>query len=138
MTVTVPNSYFQVDFVCGNAIGQFGGTGSNVTYHAENRYLDGSTGGYETAPSAGFSNFTGFVYIDTNSDEIKDGSEAGVGNVTILLSGVDSQGNAVAMKTITVASGVGLGSYVFAGLQPGTYTVTVPTQPGDLTPARAR
>src|SRR5205085_2013288 len=37
----------------------------------------------------------GFVYVDTNDDGIKQGSEAGIANVTVALSGTDDLGQSV-------------------------------------------
>jgi hypothetical protein len=57
LTVKIPNSYYQIDFVCGQAIGQFepnasnyGPDSANVTYHAEGRFIDSDNGGW-TLPS---------------------------------------------------------------------------------------
>ncbi len=60
LTVTIPNSYYQIDFVCGQAISQlepsqnndaYGPDSANILYHAEDRYI-GSDNGGTTAPSA--------------------------------------------------------------------------------------
>lgn len=54
LTVTIPNSYYQIDFVCGKAIDQFepnqngnayGPDSSLITYHNENRFIDSDSGG---------------------------------------------------------------------------------------------
>jgi len=37
LTVTIPNNYYQIDFVCGAAIDHLGAAGSNVFYSAEGR-----------------------------------------------------------------------------------------------------
>jgi hypothetical protein len=55
LTVRVPNSYYQIDFVCGTAIAQlepggYGPDGANILYHAENRFLSADNGG-TTAPN---------------------------------------------------------------------------------------
>jgi len=71
---------------------------------------------------------TGFVYIDSDGDAIKDGGETvGVPGVTITLSGVDYLGNAIP-PAITNGSGV----YTFTNLLPGTYSLTE-TPPAGLT-----
>ncbi len=49
LKVTVPDGYFQLDFVGGLAIDHLA-TNSNVLYHAQDRYIDGQTGG--TQPDA--------------------------------------------------------------------------------------
>ncbi len=45
VTVKVPNSNFQVDFVCGDVITTFGPAGSNNFYHAQGRFISGDNGG---------------------------------------------------------------------------------------------
>ena len=66
----------------------------------------------------------GFVYEDNSNDGAKGATEAGIGGVTVKLTGTDDLGNAVALTTTTAADG----SYSFANLRPGTYSV-VETQP---------
>jgi hypothetical protein len=45
LMVHIPNCYFQVDFVCGSVISQFGPAGSNIFYHAQQRFISGDNGG---------------------------------------------------------------------------------------------
>jgi hypothetical protein len=51
LTVKVPDGYFQIDFVAGPAIDHLD-TNSNVTYHAQDRFIDGDTGGTQHVPAA--------------------------------------------------------------------------------------
>jgi hypothetical protein len=60
LTITVPNTYYQIDLICGPAITQlepnqnnnaYGPDSANITYHAQNRYIGGQNGG-STAPSS--------------------------------------------------------------------------------------
>ena len=44
LTVTVPDGYFQIDFVAGPAIDHLE-TNPNITYHAQDRFVDGDHGG---------------------------------------------------------------------------------------------
>jgi hypothetical protein len=44
LTVKVPPTYFQVDFVCGLAIDQFGPANSNVFYSAQGRLFSADNG----------------------------------------------------------------------------------------------
>jgi hypothetical protein len=59
LTVRIPNSYYQIDFVCGATIGQlepnqnhnaYGPDSANILYHAQQRFISGDNGG-KTAPS---------------------------------------------------------------------------------------
>jgi hypothetical protein len=70
------------------------------------------------------SSISGNVYHDVNDDGVFDPTESGIGNVVLTLTGVDAFGNAVSLSTTTAEDG----SYAFAGLVPGTYSVTQ-TQP---------
>ena len=74
------------------------------------------------------SSLAGFVYADANDDGTKQGSESGIANVAVTLSGTDDRGNAVSLATTTA----GDGSYSFASLRPGTYTLVATTPSGDL------
>ncbi|MHC5537608.1 beta strand repeat-containing protein [Singulisphaera rosea] len=59
LTVTIPKTYYQIDFVCGSAITQlepnqnnnaYGPDSANILYHAQDRFISGDNGG-TTAPS---------------------------------------------------------------------------------------
>ncbi len=67
---------------------------------------------------------SGYVYKDAGNDGVWDGTPAGISGATVSLSGVDNLGNPVNTSTTTSTDG----SYNFANLRPGTYTVTE-TQP---------
>jgi uncharacterized repeat protein (TIGR01451 family) len=54
----------------------------------------------------------GSVYIDANDNGVREGSEAGIANVPVTLSGTDARGNAVSLNVQTDAAG----AYVFANL----------------------
>src|SRR5437588_7339925 len=63
---------------------------------------------------------SGIVYADTNGDCVRQPAEAGVGGVTITLTGTDNMGNPVNLTTTTAADG----TYSFQNLVPGKYTIT--------------
>jgi uncharacterized repeat protein (TIGR01451 family) len=69
---------------------------------------------------------SGLVWVDTNRNGVRDGGEVVNAGVTVTLTGTDGRGRAVALETITTASG----TYAFTGLQPGTYRVSVKTPSG--------
>jgi hypothetical protein len=70
---------------------------------------------------------SGSVYVDNNVNGVRDASEAGIANVTIILTGTDSQGHAVSLTTTTDEAG----NYSFTGLLPGTYQL-FEVQPGGV------
>ena len=79
------------------------------------KFIDDQDFGYIQGASIG-----NFVWDDLNGDGLQLG-EAGIGGVRIVLSGLDINGNSRTMNTVTATNG----SYQFAGLIAGTYTITV-------------
>ena len=127
LTVTIPNSYYQIDFVCGSAIANFN-PAANITYHGEGRFIDAEHGGSEAAPTA-FASLAGSVFVDNNYDGNFGSNDSGLGGVIVRLTGKDSSGQAVALTRITSKDG----SYNFNGLQPGTYSIKEVTPSGYFT-----
>jgi uncharacterized repeat protein (TIGR01451 family) len=70
------------------------------------------------------SSLGGQVFRDDNNDGIKDPSEPGIPNVSILVAGTDVTGNNVSVTTTTDADG----NWKVDGLKAGTYTIQE-TQP---------
>ncbi len=124
-TVTLPNSYYQVDFVCGAPITQFGPAGSNIFYSAQNRLIDADNEG--TQPYA-LSTLSGIAYVDTNGNDSYGAGDTLLANVPITLTGTTGTGVAVNIPATTSSTG----AYSFTGLAPGTYIVTE-TQPSGYT-----
>ncbi len=62
----------------------------------------------------------GTVFVDINQDGVHGAGETGLANVTLRLTGTDRFGTAVDRTTLTNAAG----DYFFAGLVPGSYTLT--------------
>ncbi len=71
---------------------------------------------------------SGLVYEDMDGQGSQNNGEPGVQGIFLTLTGVDSQGNAIPSQTTTTAHD---GSFSFAGLQAGTYTITE-SQPRNL------
>jgi hypothetical protein len=125
LTVPLPDNYYQVDFVLGDAITQFGPAGSNVFYSAQGRLLSADNGGTNTAVIP--STLSGTVFQDnTGTGTGTPGSgNPGLGGMTVLLTGFDSNHNPVSLSATTDSNG----NYTFTGLLPGTYTLTVGASP---------
>ncbi len=70
---------------------------------------------------------TGYLYVDSAGDQTFDNGDPALANQTVTLTGTDKFGNAVNTTTMTNANGY----YIFTGLNPGTYQITV-TVPGIL------
>lgn len=68
----------------------------------------------------------GRVYHDANNDG-SDTGDAGVGAVTVNLTGTDDLGNSVTLSAVTTANG----NYSFSGLRPGIYSLSE-VQPAGL------
>jgi len=66
----------------------------------------------------------GFVYVDLNNNGVKAPGDPAIPGTTITLTGTDDRGIAITLSTLTASDG----SYQFAALRPGSYTVTE-TQP---------
>ena len=77
-------------------------------------------------PPVGNSSLSGFVYVDSNNDGVRDAGETGLAGVIIQLQGTDDLDNTVVLTTTTLADG----SYSFTGLRAGTYSI-METQPND-------
>src|SRR5262249_3653927 len=67
LTVTLPNSYYQVDFVAGSAINTFGPANSNIFYSAQKRLFSADNDGKQSVlPNS--SSLAGIVFSDWNND----------------------------------------------------------------------
>ncbi len=61
----------------------------------------------------------GSVFVDRNDDGVFDTGEKPIGNVTVTLTGINSNNQAVSRTTTTAADG----SYLFENLDPGKYRI---------------
>jgi uncharacterized repeat protein (TIGR01451 family) len=66
------------------------------------------------------SSLSGFVYVDNNTDGVKDAGDNGLPGVQVTLSGTDWTGAAVSQSASTDPTGF----YAFNNLQPGSYTLS--------------
>ncbi len=125
LTVVEPDSFFQVDFVCGAPLPQLLANGSDIDYTNEGRLISADNGGTQTFV---LSSLSGTVYLDVNGNDTFGSGDSGLANITLTLTGTTGTGTAV---TATTTSNSG-GGYTFTGLAPGIYTVTE-TQPSGYT-----
>ncbi len=115
LTVQVPQNYYQIDFVMGAAIQQLGPAGSNMFYSAQDRLLSADNGG-TVAPA--LSSLSGTVTSDNSASMMPN---TGLTGATVTLTGTNDLGQVVNVSVATDTNG----NYLFTGLRPGTYTVTV-------------
>jgi hypothetical protein len=120
LSVAVPSSYFQVDFVLGAAIDHLGPAGSNIFYTPQGRLISADNGG-TNPPGQTTSSLSGFAFLDSNNNGVFDnGLDSGMMGVTETLSYTDAQGTTVTQTAVTN----NLGAYTFTNLLPGSYTIT--------------
>jgi len=114
LTVTIPNNYYQIDFVCGAAIDKLGPAGSNIFYSAQSRLDSADNGGCNAiyVPAT----IGDFVWNDLNGNGIQDSNEPGISGVTVKL--LNSGGSVLATATTNSA-----GNYSFTNLAAGQYVV---------------
>jgi hypothetical protein len=126
LTVTIPSNYYQIDFVVGAAINQFGPAGSNIFYSAQWRLLSADNGGTNPVVqnNAGLS---GTVFRDSHATATPTGNP-GLSGVTVTLTGTTSSGQSVNLTTTTGSTG----NYSFTGLYPGTYTLSITSSRAEL------
>lgn len=127
LTVTIPHSFYQIDFVCGSAIDQFGPANSNIFYSAQGRLLSADNDGTHAVVNNG-SSLSGVVYVDANNNGQVGLTERVIPGVLVKLTGIDKYGKAVSQSSYTDVDGL----YLFDNLVPGSYTITQ-TQPAGFT-----
>jgi hypothetical protein len=113
-SVTLPNSYFQVDFVGGAPLTQLELDGSKIDYNYQNRLISAANGGTQ---AYALSTISGVVYNDANGNDSYGSGDNGIGGVPVYL--YNGTGT-VRLATTTTASN---GTYSFPNLALGTYIV---------------
>ena len=63
---------------------------------------------------------SGFVYLDFNQSGIREPNERGIPGVIIELTGTDTQGESVRLRTLTANDG----AYAFVDLRAGSYAIS--------------
>jgi len=121
LSITLPNDFYQVDFVVGAPIAQLTQAPSNLNYQAQDRLLSQDNGGQAPIPAAP-ATLSGTVFQD-DGDGVFGPNDHGLDSATVSLVGTDYKGQSVNVSVQTD----GLGQYSFANVAPGTYTVSVGT-----------
>jgi hypothetical protein len=124
-TLLAPNYRFDI---AGTVNGEIIGGGRSIDLHGRATVNQVSFTGVGGSSDPGLS---GYVYADTNGNGVMDPGESGLPGITVTLTGVDNQGNAVTLTATTDASGF----YKFTGLVPGTYSLS--RQPSSYTDGAA-
>jgi protocatechuate 3,4-dioxygenase beta subunit len=127
LEVLIPNSYYQVDFICDGYIDHFGSANSNIFYGNEGRLISADNGGTSAKLSNGAS-LAGSVFVDAANNGIHDASDIGIGLAKVTLTGTDNSNHAVSLTQYTKADG----TYLFNNLAAGKYTIKE-TQPTGFT-----
>lgn len=91
--------------------------------HPTDPKVSGSIG--NNFPEVMPSSIAGKVFMDINNDGLQQGGDPGLAGVEVRLAGVDWLGLSYSATVHTTSDG----SYVFAGVPPGTYVLTEPVQP---------
>jgi hypothetical protein len=118
LTVTIPDSNYQIDFVCGDAIDKFGPAGSNIFYSAQNRLISADNDG-NAASLANPASISGFVWLDDDNDGVKDANEMPIQGAKVTVSWTVA-GVTKSISKYTDADG----RYVLGNLAPGVYSVS--------------
>ena len=124
LTVTIPNCYYQIDFVCGYPIDILGPANSNIFYSPQNRLFSYDNSG-TTGCCTNNSIITGHVYNDADKDGVFDFGDSGISGATVTLLKLSTTNTWVSVKTAKTGTN---GFYSFTGLSAGTYKVSE-TQP---------
>jgi protocatechuate 3,4-dioxygenase beta subunit len=119
LTIRVPNCFYQVDLVCGDAIDKLGPAGSNIFYTPQGR-LESADNGGEHACGTNPGTISGYKWLDKDADGVWDAGEPGLKDWTIY---VDANNNNVKdageLATVTDANGF----YRFNNVPAGSYSV---------------
>ena len=119
LTVTIPHSFYQVDFVCGCAIDHFGPEGSNIFYSAQNRLFSADNDGTHAVLANGGS-LSGFAYADFNNNGQVDMTDRVIPGVIVKLTGTSNTNQSISQASMTDTDG----RYTFDNLPAGTYTIS--------------
>jgi hypothetical protein len=116
LTIQVPDNFYQIDFIAGTPITQFGPAGGNIFYSAQGRLISADNGGTQAQVGATLSG----IVTDTTTN-------TGAAGITVTLTGTNDLGQMVTETAVTDSNG----NYSFTNLRAGTYTITPTVPPAD-------
>jgi hypothetical protein len=119
ISVQLPANFYQVDFVLGDTITQFGPDGSNIFYTPQGRLLSADNGG--TNPVA--------ATPATLSGLVTDVNNVPLAGAVLTLTGTNNQGQTITLTFTTDSTG----TYSFGNLLPGTYSIQITPPTGFVT-----
>jgi hypothetical protein len=126
VTLTQPSGYLAGAANVGTVNGASNGTAASRTQIGSIVMPEGQSGINYNFGQVVTVSVSGYVYVDSNRDTIKDNGETGDSQPDLIqLTGTDMFGNAVNLTTTTDATGF----YSFTALVPGTYTITFVSAP---------
>ncbi len=128
--VTIPNNFYQIDFVCGPVLTNLSGS-NNYSFSSGLDKLYGADNGGTNPQGSGVLSISGEVYTDVNGNDALDSGETGVSGDAVTITGTDAYGIAYSLTTTTNSSG----QYTFTNLpfsNSAGYTVTATVPTGDL------
>ena len=111
---TQPSGYYDGLDVAGTAGGAAHNPGDSITGATLTSGANATDYDFGELEPASIS---GYVYVDANSNGVRDSGETGIAGVTMTL--LDSSGNSTGVTTTTDSNG----HYEFTNLEPGTYGV---------------
>src|SRR5262249_16766166 len=104
LSITLPSNFYQVDFVIGDAITQFGPAGSNIFYPPQGRLVSADNGGTNPVVTAVPASLSGFVYADNNGTGLMAGNP-GINHVVVTLTGTTTSNQPVTLTATTDSTG---------------------------------
>lgn len=127
MTLLIPDAAF-ANANAGSFIYLYSEMGSTFGARASGGYEEWSvrTVFAPPPPPSNTASLSGYVFLDSNGDGLKDEGEQGIAGVVIVLDGVNDLGETITMTVETDANGF----YSFTALRAGTYNLQE-EQPGD-------
>ena len=124
VTINTPTGYLDGKEAVGSAGGSLATRRINGIVLASNTSATANNFGEVLTSS-----LSGYAFNDGNDDGTRQPTEGGIGGVPVTLSGTDDNGASVSLSTTTSTAD---GSYSFANVRPGTYSLAAGSPPAYL------